>query len=121
MRVDVMTIPANVVDGVELRPAVSGPVFTAGPHGRLAMRYTDRRRNIGWRSDPETSAAVAALREILEAPDTPRFRVRLEPGWGLICNNVLHNRDRFGDTAGSADREGRLLYRARYHDRVEGS
>jgi hypothetical protein len=120
MRADVMTIPANVVDGVELRPAVTGPVFTAGPHGRLAMRYTDRRRNIHWRDDADTAAAVAALREVLEAPDTPRFRVRLEPGWGLICNNVLHSRGRFHDTAGTGDRQGRLLYRARYHDRIEG-
>jgi hypothetical protein len=83
------------------------------------MRYTDRRRNIHWRDDADTAAAVAALREVLEAPDTPRFTARLEAGWGLICNNVLHSRGRFHDIA-TGDRQGRLLYRARYYDRIEG-
>ena len=77
------------------------------------MRYTDRRRNIDWRDDPATTAAVDALREVLAAPDTPVMRLRLEPGWGVLCNNVLHTRTRFidGDTP-------RLLYRARYYERI---
>jgi len=120
MRADAMTIPASVVDGVEERPAVSGPVFVAGVRGRLTMRYTDRRRNIQWRDDEATTAAVHALREVLEAPDTPRFTTRLRPGWGLICNNVLHRRSRFSDAGATAGRAGRLLYRARYYDRIEG-
>jgi len=111
-----MSIPPNLVDGVELRPRSSGPVFTSGVRGRLHMRYTDRRRNIHWRDDPATSAAVSALREILHTADTPVHRARLEPGWGLICNNVLHSRDAFID-----EDSPRQLYRARYYERIEGT
>jgi len=113
---EAMTIPPNIVDGVELRPVSVGPVFSCDTGGRLFMRYTDRRRNILWRDDPATSAAVTALRGIFEAADTPVFRARLEPGWGVICNNALHSRTRFSD-----DRSPRLLYRARYYDRIEGT
>jgi hypothetical protein len=116
MHAEAMTIPPNIINGEELRPASTGPVFTVGAHGKLAMRYTDRRRNIEWRDDPETAAAVAALREILDAADTPVLRLRLEPGWGVICNNVLHTRTRFAD--GDAPR---LLYRARYRERIAGT
>jgi alpha-ketoglutarate-dependent taurine dioxygenase len=80
------------------------------------MRFTDRRRNIDWHDDPATAAALTALREVLEAEDTPVFRARLQPGWGVICNNVLHSRTRFTD----GDRTNtRLFYRARYYDRIE--
>jgi hypothetical protein len=116
MRSDAMTIPANIVDGEELRPASTGPVFRSAVHGRLAMRYTDRRRNIAWRDDTATQAALAALREVLAAPDTPVIRLRMESGWGVICNNVLHARTDFSDAG-----EPRLLYRARYYDRIAGT
>jgi alpha-ketoglutarate-dependent taurine dioxygenase len=116
MQTDAMSIPPNVVDGAELRPVSIGPVFSQGTGGHLHMRYTDRRRNIDWRDDPATTAAVAALREVLDAEDTPVFRARLQPGWGVICNNVLHSRTRFTD----GDRGStRLFYRARYYDRIE--
>jgi hypothetical protein len=121
MRSDAMTIPPNIVDGVELRPASTGPVFSSGVGGHLAMRYTDRRRNIQWREDRATTDAVAALREVLEAADTPRFSATLEPGWGLICNNVLHSRSRFSDGPAPDPAQGRLLYRARYYDRIAGT
>jgi len=120
-RSDAMTIPPNIVDGVELRPASTGPVFSSGIGGHLAMRYTDRRRNIQWRDDRATADAVAALREVLEAADTPRFSATLEPGWGLICNNVLHSRSRFSDGPTPDPAQGRLLYRARYYDRIAGT
>jgi len=117
MRADAMSIPPNIVDGVELRPVSVGPVFSSGARGRLHMRYTDRRRNIDWRPDPATTAAVTALREILAGDAaTPVYRARLQPGWGVLCNNVLHARERFHD-----DGQQRLLYRARYHDRIEST
>ncbi len=109
-----MTIPPNVVDGVELRPASIGPVFRPGDRGHLALRYTDRRRNIQWQDDAATQAAVAAIRDLLDDPLTPRFEARLAPGEGVVCNNVLHNRSRFEDGADQA----RLLYRARYYRRI---
>jgi len=36
---------------------------------------------------------------------------------GLLCNNVLHDRGGFRETP----ERRRLLYRARYHDRIAGS
>jgi len=111
---EVMTIPANTTDGAEQRPASVGPVFRRGPDDHLALRYTDRRRNVHWLEDVSTQAAVSALRRLLDDPKTPRFEARLEPGCGLVCNNVLHQRRGFTD---SADRP-RLLYRARYYERI---
>lgn len=113
-RPDAMTIPANIVDGVERRPPSVGPVFRRGQHGHLALRYTDRRRNIKWRDDPATQAAVEAIRALLTDPETPRFEARLDPGCGVICNNVLHSRSRFQDRTS----QRRLLYRARYYERI---
>jgi hypothetical protein len=37
---------------------------------------------------------------------------------GLLCNNVLHTRDGFSDRP---DAPQRLLYRARYFDRIAGT
>ncbi|KAA6185265.1 TauD/TfdA family dioxygenase [Thiohalocapsa marina] len=118
MHPEAMTIPPNVVDGEELRPASTGPVFSLGPRGHLHMRYTDRRRNISWRDDADTTAAVGALRALLEDETLPRFEATLQPGWGLLCNNVLHRRGRFSDTDGERPR---LLYRARYYDLIDPS
>ena len=111
-----MTIPANRSDGRELRPARSGPVFLILPGGQLHMRYTDRSRSIEWRDDALTAEAVSELKRILKKPSPYHFEGTLQAGQGLICNNVLHTRSRF-ENAGSE----RLLYRARYFDRIGGS
>ncbi|EXJ16368.1 TauD/TfdA family dioxygenase [Imhoffiella purpurea] len=115
MHPETMAIPASHVDGKETRPDCSGPVFSVRADGRLHMRFTNRKRNIRWRNDPATGAAVAALREILEEESPWHFSARLESGWGLICNNVLHTRTGFSD-----GENRRLIYRARYYDRIEG-
>jgi hypothetical protein len=116
---DAMTIPPNTEPGAEIRAAQSGPVFSVDPQtGALHMRYTARTRSIAWKQDEATQAAVRAL-EALLAGDSPHvFRHRLEAGQGLLCNNVLHNRTAFTDDAA---RGARLLYRARYHDRIAGT
>ena len=44
------------------------------------------------------------------------FALRVAGGQGLVCNNVLHNRSAFTDDP--APGLGRLVYRARYSDRV---
>ena len=111
-----MTIPANRVDGELLRPEQAGPVFSVTPSGHLHMRYTDRKRNILWRDDPTTASALACLREALYRQTPWHFEARLEPGWGLISNNVLHTRTAFHDGP-----RPRLLYRARYYDRLAGT
>ena len=114
MAPDAMTIPPHVVNGRELRPERAGPVFAVFPDGTLHMRYTMRTRNVDWKEDTEVRAAAAALEEILRSGSPYAFRVTLQPGWGLISNNVLHDRTGFND---DADRP-RLLYRARYYDRI---
>jgi hypothetical protein len=120
MAPDAMTIPANTEPGIAPRPAQSGPVFSVdSASGSLHMRYTARTRSIEWKKDPVTRAAVKALEEILAGDSPFLFRYRLGAGEGLICNNVLHNRTAFeDDTAGGA---ARLLYRARYYDRIRGT
>lgn len=100
------------------RQTRSGPVFSLlAPDGDLHMRYTARTRSIAWRDDPATRAAVAALRALLDAGGPWVYRLRLEPGMGIVCNNVLHERDGFVD---SPERH-RTVLRARYHDRIAGT
>lgn len=119
MEPDVMTIPPNTEDGAE-RPASVGPVFSVDSTGaNLHMRYTARTRSIVWKDDAATTAAVRFLEQLL-ADDSPSvFRYRLAAGEGLICNNVLHNRTAFSDNEPGGTR--RLLYRARYYDRIAGT
>ncbi len=111
-----MTIPANVADGQVVRPEQAGPVFSVTPAGRLHMRYTDRKRNIVWREDALTVSALACLREVLHRQTPWHLEGQLQAGWGLISNNVLHTRSGFEDGP-----RPRLLYRARYYDRLAGT
>ena len=110
---DAMTIPANEEDPAAQRAAQTGPVFLA-EEGALHMRYTARTRSIVWRADAATQAALQRLREILGSDSPYVFRLRLAAGQGLVCNNVLHDRSAFTDASGA----GRLVYRARYCDRI---
>lgn len=111
---DVMTIPARTDDDGIARPDQSGPVFSVDAGGYLHMRYTARTKSILWRDDAATQAAVAALERILATPTPWTLHGRLEPGMGLVCNNVLHDRSGFTETP----QQRRLLYRARYYERV---
>jgi hypothetical protein len=115
MAPDAMTIPPRLEEGEVARAAQAGPVFSVYPDGHLHMRYTARTVSIEWHDDPATKAAVAALERLLADADSPyAFRGRLEPGMGLVSNNVLHDRAAFADS----DSRKRLLYRARYFDRI---
>jgi len=116
MQPDVMTIPANIENGVEIRPAQTGPVFSVDEiSGFLHMRYTARTRSIEWKQDKKTRSAVKLLEELLASGLSTIFSHRLSAGQGLICNNILHTRSAFEDKEGSP---GRLVYRARYLDRI---
>ena len=116
MQADAMTIPERVDETDGVRSAQSGPVFSLDTASNLHMRYTARTRSIEWKQDTTTLAAVAALENLL-ASDTPHiFHARLEPGMGLLCNNVLHDRSAFADD--DPGKPPRLLYRARYLDRI---
>jgi len=118
MAPDVMTIPGNMEDPRVMRPDRAGPVFWVDPAtGTLQMRYTARRRNIRWKENGVVAQAVAWIRDqCARAPY--RLRATLGAGWGLVCNNVLHDRTGFVD---QADHRPRLLYRGRYYDRIEGT
>jgi len=114
MHPQAMRIPANVEANGAVRPENVGPVFFVHPgDGALGMRYTARKRNISWRDDERTRRAAAALEQILET-DPLVLRLRMQPGQGLICNNILHDRTGFVSSAAA----GRLLYRIRYHGRI---
>ncbi len=112
---DAMTVPANEEDPAAQRGAQAGPVFSFDD-GALHMRYTARTRSIVWRPDAVTQDAVQRLREILDSDSPYVFRLRLAGGQGLVCNNVLHDRSAFEDLPAPAP--GRLVYRARYADRI---
>jgi hypothetical protein len=116
MAPDAMTIPERANEGRIARPAETGPVFHVDPTtARLHMRYTARTRSIRWKQDPLTLGATAFLENLLSADSAYIFRATLEPGMGIVCNNVLHDRSGFADDA----THRRLLYRARYYDRIE--
>ncbi len=115
---DCMEIPANIGEQGEIRPPVRGPVFSYSDAGTtLHMRYTTRKKNVRWRDDATTTAARECLADLLEDEAGPVLRFRLAPGQGIISNNVLHNRAPFEDDS----LQQRLLYRARYFDRIDSS
>jgi hypothetical protein len=114
-----MTIPPNTTGGEEIRPARVGPVFSVDPRGgALHMRYSARKVNVVWRDDSATKAAVEFLIALLAADGPDILHWRLGAGQGYIGNNVLHNRSTFVDDESGG---GRLMYRARYFDRMEGT
>lgn len=115
---DAMSIPPRVDEDGVARPEQAGPVFSVDPDtGALHMRYTHRTQSIAWKADPETLAAVDALKTLLAGDSPWIFHGRLESGMGLLCNNVLHDRSAFTETPS----QRRLLYRARYYDRIAGT
>ncbi len=114
---DAMTIPERTDEDGMARAAQTGPVFSLDELGNLHMRYTARTRSIEWKQDAATLAAVAAVEAILASDSPYIYRTLLKPGMGLLCNNVLHDRSAFVN----ADDQPRLLYRARYFDRIGGA
>jgi hypothetical protein len=119
MAPDAMTIPPNTDEEVQARPAQPGPVFSVDAHGNLHMRYTARTRSILWKDDPATREAVRFLEGLLNGGSPYMFRRRLNAGEGMVANNVLHNRSAFTDDP--AHGPTRLIYRARYYDRIAGT
>lgn len=113
MQPNTMTIPANEIEAKAIRPLQTGPVFSVTPQTKLHMRYTARQHSIIWYDNDQTAQARAQLSQILH--DNPYcFQATLQPGQGLICNNILHNRSGFQNNA----QQHRLIYRARYYDRI---
>ncbi len=115
---EVMSIPPNEVNDFIERGESTGPVFSLTRPGALHMRFTARKRHIRWKDDDLTKEALKALMAFLGS-DTPYiYRHLMQAGQGLIGNNPLHDRAGFSDAG--AD-NARLLYRARYYDRIAGT
>ena len=112
-----MTIPPNIEKGVEIRGSQTGPVFSIDSKGYLHMRFSARTRNIEWSNDDLTKQAVAFLNSLLSVNNPYVFSYSLRAGEGIISNNVLHCRTGFEDEG----EQKRLLYRARYFDRVSSA
>ena len=117
MSPNVLTIPARIEDGVVARQEQTGPVFSITPTGDLHMRYTIRKNNAVWVDDPLTHEALSYLKDILNNDSPYVYRGLLEPGMGLVSNNVLHDRAGFTDDA----EHKRHYYRARYFTRLAGT
>lgn len=118
MHPEAMTIPESVEEDGSVRPVSTGPVFLIDAEGRLTMRYTARGRNIIWRDDEDTRAAVALLNRLLTHEEEELIiTYRMDAGEGLLSNNVLHTRTAFEND----DSTTRLLYRVRYRERVSGT
>lgn len=118
MHPQAMTIPESVEEDGRVRPVSTGPVFLVDEAGKLTMRYTARARNVIWRDDDDTRAAVKHLEALLAHEEEPLIlKYRLAAGEGLLCNNVLHTRTAFENDGGA----GRLMLRARYRERISGT
>jgi len=116
MDTTVMTIPANEEAGKKIRAAQTGPVFLIDEISQsLYMRYTARQLNIIWKNNKTVQHALAFLHEILQG-NPYLFHYRLSAGEGVVCNNILHNRSAFENS--SSDDEKRMLYRARFYNRI---
>ncbi len=117
IREDVMTIPPREDESGVARAAETGPVFDMLEGGQLYMRYTARTKSIVWKQDEAAQTALAALQRILADGSPYVFKSRLDAGMGLLCNNVLHDRTGYVDDPSAP----RMLYRARYIDRISGT
>jgi hypothetical protein len=115
MASDAMTIPERTDEQGVARPAQGGPVFYLRADGGLQMRYTARTRSIAWKDDAATRDAAAFIEQLLAGPQPWIFRLLLQPGMGIVANNVPHERTAFTDDPA----QPRLLYRARYLDSVQ--
>ncbi len=113
---EAMCIPPNHENGEQIRDWQCSPVFSINEsNNRLHTRYTARKRNIRWRDDATTLAAVAFLQKLLISGENGVVHHRLASGEGIICANSLHARSGFTDS----DQQQRLYYRARYFDSID--
>ncbi len=115
---DAMTIPARLDEAGVARAAQTGPVFSVdADSGALHMRYTARTRSIEWKADAGTREAVAFLRA---AAGQRRAAVlaaaAASPAWASSATTCCTSA-----APSSTTRAPRLLYRARYLDRVQAA
>lgn len=110
-----LTIPERREGSKIVREASIGPVFFIDKTSQKPkMRFTQRKRNINWLETTEIIDALSELNAFLAGETEIHHQYKLSAGEGLICNNVLHNRLSFIDSA----QQKRKLLRGRYTNRV---
>lgn len=100
----------------EIAENLGGKVFWTNPDGYLCHRFSYRKMDMAWSIDTDIQAARAALETMIQDESEYVIEGRLESGLGLISNNVLHTREKLVDSDDKAKK--RLLFRARFYDRV---
>ena len=93
-----------------------GKVFWTNADGHLCHRFSFRKTDMAWSGDSDVAAAGHVLESLISDEPAHVIEGRLESGMGLISNNVLHTRERLVDSDDAAKK--RLLFRARFYDRV---
>lgn len=93
-----------------------GKVFWTNADGHLCHRFSFRKTDMAWSGDSDVAAAGRVLESLISDESAHAIEGRLESGMGLISNNVLHTREKLVDSDDAAKK--RLLFRARFYDRV---
>jgi hypothetical protein len=100
----------------EVDPHRGGRVFWTNADGHLCHRFSFRKTDMAWSDKSDVAAARKVLESLISEESAHVIEGRLESGMGLISNNVLHTRERLVDSGDAARK--RLLFRARFYDRV---
>lgn len=100
----------------EISQHLGGKVFWTNSNGHLNHRFSFRKMDMAWSGNSEILAAVDILETLLLNESEFVIEGRLESGLGLISNNVVHTREKLVDSDDDASK--RLLFRARFYDRV---
>jgi len=100
----------------EINPNLGGRVFWTNADGHLCHRFSFRKTDMAWSEESDVAAARKALESLISNESEYVIEGRLESGMGLISNNVLHTREKLVDSDDAAKK--RLLFRARFYDRV---
>ncbi len=100
----------------EINDHLGGKVFWTNSDGQLCHRFSFRKMDMAWSEDSEVIAARDVLESLLLNESAYVIEGRLESGMGLISNNVIHTREKLVDSDGASKK--RLLFRARFYDRV---
>jgi alpha-ketoglutarate-dependent taurine dioxygenase len=112
---EAMTIPQHEVNGNVRRPKSTGPIFFIDKKSeQLSMRYTQRKKNVQIFNSAEIRQAIEGLDGLLSSNTQYHFKLLFEPGQGIICNNIIHKREKFIDNPTSP----RLLLRGRYYNHI---
>ncbi len=100
----------------EISQHLGGKVFWTNADGHLNHRFSFRKMDMSWSEDSDVIAARDILESLLLNESEYVIEGRLEPGLGLISNNVVHTREKLVDS--DDDENKRLLFRTRFYDRV---